>query len=58
MTDSKKIEILIDQVDRMSESITKFRLGMESRDLEAVCDRQKRHIDRLISIVETLIQSQ
>ncbi len=59
MTDSEKIEILIDQVGRMTESITELRLGMESgfQELKTVTERQERNIDRLMSIVETLIQS-
>lgn len=57
MTDSEKIEILIDQVDRLIESITELRMGMESgfHDLKAVSERQERNTDRLMGIVETLI---
>ncbi len=105
MTDREKIEILIDQVGRMTESITELRMGMRESvmdlresvtelrtgmqesvselrgsvselretvehgfdelrslvttgftELKTVSERQERNIDRLVGIVETLIQ--
>lgn len=72
LSDSEKIEILIDQVGRMTESITELRMTVEHMsegitelrmtvesgftELKTVSKRQERNIDRLVGIVETLIQ--
>lgn len=79
LSDSEKIEILIDQVGRMTESITELRMSVEDMsegitelrigitelritvehgftELKTVSERQERNIDRLVGIVETLIQ--
>ncbi|MBD1845486.1 hypothetical protein H6F89_19150 [Cyanobacteria bacterium FACHB-63] len=58
LSNSEKIEILIDQIGRMTESITELRMTVESgfTELKAASERQERNIDRLVGIVETLIQ--
>lgn len=79
LNDSEKIEILIDQVGRMTESITELRMSVTDlrgavvsgfaelkaiteRQAESIerlaqtAERQERNTDRLVGIVETLIQ--
>lgn len=76
LNDSEKIEILIDQVGRMTESITELRMSVTDlgntvqsgfAELKAITERQaesidrlaqiqERNVDRLVGIVEALIQ--
>lgn len=58
---NQKLDQLIDQVGRFTEGMTEFRIRLER--LEAIVSeqaetskRQERNIDRLVGIVEALIQ--
>jgi hypothetical protein len=46
-----RLDILIDQVGRLTEAVT---VGFSK--LEAVSERQEQNISRLVGIVETLMQ--
>lgn len=83
LNDSEKIEILIDQVGRMTESITELRMSLtdlrstvvsgfdelktisqrqaeaaerQSQSIDRLAQIQERNVDRLVGIVEALIQ--
>lgn len=49
----EKIDILIDQVGRLTEGIHEMRAGIN--DLKEVSQRQEQNISRLVGIVEALI---
>jgi hypothetical protein len=63
----EKIDILIDQVGRLTEGLTELRLVVTEGftelkqglgELKEVSQRQERNIDRLVGIVEKLIERQ
>jgi hypothetical protein len=62
-----KIEILIDQVGRLTESVTELRIVTEQQTqaiqtqselIKRLYDSHDQTINRLVTIVETLIQQQ
>lgn len=58
---SQKIDQLADQIGRLTEGMTEFRLRLEQLEVVTheqaeTSKRQERNIDRLVGIVEALIQ--